>query len=76
MLGRGCPRLADSFASFQATAASLLSYRSAAALKAAREKILREARELANAGVTLVRASLEDTAALTKALEGATSLPR
>jgi uncharacterized protein YbjT (DUF2867 family) len=31
-------------------------------------------RELANAGVTLVRASLEDTAALTKALEGATSL--
>src|ERR1700757_3687965 len=33
-----------------------------------------KARELANAGVTLVRASLEDTAALTKALEGATSL--
>src|SRR6201987_4975920 len=32
------------------------------------------ARELANAGVTLVRASLEDTAALTKALAGATSL--
>jgi len=32
-----------------------------------------KARELANAGVTLVRASLEDTAALTKALEGATS---
>jgi len=32
------------------------------------------ARELANAGVTLVRAALEDTAALTKALEGATSL--
>ncbi len=31
-------------------------------------------RELADAGVTLVRASLEDTAALTKALEGATSL--
>src|SRR5689334_12542544 len=31
-------------------------------------------RELANAGVTLVHASLEDTAALTKALEGATSL--
>jgi hypothetical protein len=29
MLGRGCPRLADSCASFQATAASLLSYRSA-----------------------------------------------
>ena len=33
-----------------------------------------KARELANAGITLVRASLEDTAALTKALEGATSL--
>jgi uncharacterized protein YbjT (DUF2867 family) len=33
-----------------------------------------KARQLANAGVTLVRASLEDTAALTKALEGATSL--
>jgi uncharacterized protein YbjT (DUF2867 family) len=33
-----------------------------------------KARELANAGVTLVRASLEDTVALTKALEGATSL--
>ena len=33
-----------------------------------------KARELANAGVTLIRASLEDTAALTKALEGATSL--
>jgi uncharacterized protein YbjT (DUF2867 family) len=33
-----------------------------------------KARELAKAGVTLVRASLEDTAALTKALEGATSL--
>src|SRR5712672_3743418 len=33
-----------------------------------------KARELANGGVTLVRASLEDTAALTKALEGATSL--
>src|SRR5712675_2081652 len=32
-----------------------------------------KARELANAGVTVVRASLEDTAALTKALEGATS---
>jgi uncharacterized protein YbjT (DUF2867 family) len=31
-----------------------------------------KARELANAGVTLVRASLEDTAALTKALKGAT----
>ena len=31
-------------------------------------------RELANAGVTVVRASLEDTASLTKALEGATSL--
>jgi uncharacterized protein YbjT (DUF2867 family) len=33
-----------------------------------------KARELASAGVALVRASLEDTAALTKALEGATSL--
>src|SRR5258706_11268030 len=33
-----------------------------------------KARELAKAGITLVRASLEDTAALTKALEGATSL--
>jgi uncharacterized protein YbjT (DUF2867 family) len=33
-----------------------------------------KARELANAGVTVVRASLEDTPALTKALEGATSL--
>jgi len=33
-----------------------------------------KARELAKAGVTLVRASMEDTAALTKALEGATSL--
>jgi uncharacterized protein YbjT (DUF2867 family) len=33
-----------------------------------------KARELASAGVTLVRASLEDTAALTKALAGATSL--
>jgi uncharacterized protein YbjT (DUF2867 family) len=33
-----------------------------------------KARELANAGVTLVRASLEDRVALTKALEGATSL--
>src|SRR6266446_7777038 len=33
-----------------------------------------KARVLANAGVTLVRASLEDTPALTKALEGATSL--
>jgi uncharacterized protein YbjT (DUF2867 family) len=33
-----------------------------------------KARELANAGATLVRASLEDTAALAKALEGATSL--
>jgi uncharacterized protein YbjT (DUF2867 family) len=32
------------------------------------------ARELANAGVTLVRASLEDTAALETALEGATGL--
>ena len=33
-----------------------------------------KARELANIGVTLVGASLEDTAALTTALEGATSL--
>jgi uncharacterized protein YbjT (DUF2867 family) len=33
-----------------------------------------KAKELANAGVTLVHASLEDTAALTKALEEATSL--
>jgi uncharacterized protein YbjT (DUF2867 family) len=33
-----------------------------------------KAKELADAGVRLVRASLEDTAALTKALEGATSL--
>src|SRR6266404_1995559 len=33
-----------------------------------------KARELAKAGATLVRASLEDTAVLTKALEGATSL--
>jgi uncharacterized protein YbjT (DUF2867 family) len=33
-----------------------------------------KARELADAGVTLVRASLEDTATLTKALEGSTSL--
>ena len=33
-----------------------------------------KARELANAGVTLLRASLEDTAALTEALQGATSL--
>src|SRR5579862_8148957 len=33
-----------------------------------------KAMELASTGVTLVRASLEDTAALTKALEGATSL--
>src|SRR5467141_3334194 len=33
-----------------------------------------KARELATAGVTLVRASLEDTAALTEALQGATSL--
>jgi uncharacterized protein YbjT (DUF2867 family) len=33
-----------------------------------------KARKLANAGVTLVRASLEDTAVLTKVLEGATSL--
>src|SRR6266436_6547222 len=33
-----------------------------------------QARSLANAGATLVAASLEDTAAITKALEGATSL--
>jgi uncharacterized protein YbjT (DUF2867 family) len=33
-----------------------------------------KARQLANAGVTLVRASLEDTAALATALDGATSL--
>jgi uncharacterized protein YbjT (DUF2867 family) len=33
-----------------------------------------QARQLAKAGVTLVRASLEDTPALTKALEGASSL--
>ena len=33
-----------------------------------------KARELASAGATLIRASLEDTAALTKALDGATSL--
>ncbi len=33
-----------------------------------------KARELAEAGVALVRASLDETAALTKALEGATSL--
>src|SRR5712664_3017588 len=33
-----------------------------------------QAKSLANAGVTLVAASLEDTAAITKALEGATSL--
>src|SRR6201982_2181686 len=33
-----------------------------------------KARELARAGVTLVRASLEDSAALTKALAGASSL--
>jgi uncharacterized protein YbjT (DUF2867 family) len=33
-----------------------------------------KARDLANTGVRLIRASLEDTAALTKALEGATSL--
>jgi uncharacterized protein YbjT (DUF2867 family) len=32
-----------------------------------------KAKELANAGVTVVRASLEDTAALTKALDGVTS---
>jgi len=34
----------------------------------------RQAKSLANAGATLVAASLEDTAAITKALEGATSL--
>src|SRR6185369_8424444 len=34
----------------------------------------RQAKLLANAGATLVAASLEDTAAITKALEGATSL--
>jgi len=39
-----------------------------------RETQSAKARALADAGVTLVRASLEDTAALTKALEGATSL--
>ncbi len=33
-----------------------------------------QAKALANAGATLVAASLEDTAAITKALEGATSL--
>src|SRR5258708_32164156 len=33
-----------------------------------------QAKSLANAGATLVAASLEDTAAMTKALEGATSL--
>jgi uncharacterized protein YbjT (DUF2867 family) len=33
-----------------------------------------QARSLANAGATLVAASLEDTAAITRALEGATSL--
>jgi uncharacterized protein YbjT (DUF2867 family) len=33
-----------------------------------------KARELANEGVTIVRAALEDTTALMKALEGATSL--
>jgi uncharacterized protein YbjT (DUF2867 family) len=35
---------------------------------------LAKTKKLADAGVTVVRASLEDTAALTKALEGATSL--
>jgi uncharacterized protein YbjT (DUF2867 family) len=39
-----------------------------------RETDSAKARALADAGVTLLRASLEDTAALTKALEGATSL--
>src|SRR5258708_35116032 len=33
-----------------------------------------QAKSLANAGATLVAASLEDTAAITQALEGATSL--
>jgi uncharacterized protein YbjT (DUF2867 family) len=33
-----------------------------------------KARQLVDAGIPLVRASLEDTAALTKALEGATAL--
>src|ERR1700759_2957750 len=33
-----------------------------------------QAKSLASAGATLVAASLEDTAAITKALEGATSL--
>src|SRR3989442_1588466 len=33
-----------------------------------------QAKSLANAGATLVAASLEDTAAITKALDGATSL--
>src|SRR6185436_11886840 len=33
-----------------------------------------KAKELAKAGVAVLQASLEDTAALTKALEGATSL--
>ena len=35
---------------------------------------LAKTKELANAGVTVVRGSLEDTATLTKALQGATSL--
>lgn len=39
-----------------------------------RDPETRKARALAEAGVTLLRASLEDTAALTKVLEGATSL--
>ena len=33
-----------------------------------------KAKELASAGATIVRTSLEDTAAITKALAGATSL--
>jgi uncharacterized protein YbjT (DUF2867 family) len=39
-----------------------------------REPNSSQAKSLANAGATLVAASLEDTAAITKALEGATSL--
>ena len=40
----------------------------------ARDPNSSQAKSLANAGATLVAASLEDTAALTKALDGATSL--
>jgi len=39
-----------------------------------RNRNSRQARSLANAGATLVSAALEDTAALTRALKGATSL--